>query len=214
MAAKRGLNAELCRSLSRCQSSAYFKAAAASLLDVEELNELRQNEKIYQAAYRKLYDAAFEAYSLNNLPQKMRDFLERCNRSLEVEYELFGGIASSLTEAEQIDRILAKMVDDGDVESPTKISVSQKTKPIISNRDRFPDVDFLDAADIRPIGTVGSTTLVLVGYEQGSQAAIVALAKTHRPSEEELFAMPLYELIGHSFDPIKITDETVRASLL
>lgn len=76
--------------------------------------------------------------------------------------------------------------------------------PIV-NRDRFPDVDFLPDGQIKPIGDVGGVTLVLVGREQGSKADVVARAYTDKPATENLFAMPLYELLNHSQDPVNLT---------
>ena len=76
---------------------------------------------------------------------------------------------------------------------------------MIVNRDRFPDVDFLPEAEIRKIGTVGKTTLVLVGREQGTDAPIVSRSYTADPTTEELFAFPLYTLLNGQ-DPIDIPE--------
>lgn len=78
---------------------------------------------------------------------------------------------------------------------------------MIKNRDRYPDVTFLPDADIKPIGTCEGVRLVLVGREQGTDAAIVA--KSYNPEfspDEELHATPLYELVAHTFGEINITE--------
>lgn len=77
--------------------------------------------------------------------------------------------------------------------------------PIV-NRDRFPDVDFLPDGEIKPVGDVGGVTLVLVGSEQGTDAPVVAKAYTDKPTSEELFAVPLYELLNQSQDSISLPD--------
>ncbi len=82
----------------------------------------------------------------------------------------------------------------------------------IKNRDRFPDVDWLEPDEIKQIGEIGGTPLVLIGWEQGWGAPIVSCAYTADPASEELFAVPLYELQGHSQDPISITGSLQRAS--
>jgi hypothetical protein len=76
----------------------------------------------------------------------------------------------------------------------------------ITNRDRFPDVDFLPDNQIKLVGSVGSTTLVLVGHEQGSDSLVVAKSYAADPTKEDLFAVPLYELMSHSQDAVNITD--------
>ncbi|MFQ3629107.1 MAG: hypothetical protein SNJ57_10230 [Cyanobacteriota bacterium] len=73
---------------------------------------------------------------------------------------------------------------------------------MITNRHRFPNVDFLPQP--REIGTVGSSPLMLVGYEQGTNSAVVAV---QRPGTDQLHAVPLYELLSHSFDPISIVED-------
>lgn len=77
----------------------------------------------------------------------------------------------------------------------------------IANADRFPDVDFLPIDEIRPIGDVEGTTLVLVGREQGTDAAVVARSYTDDPASEQLHAVPLYELLSHTFGEVNITEE-------
>lgn len=80
----------------------------------------------------------------------------------------------------------------------------------VTNRDRFPDVDWL--TDIKQVGDVGGTPLVLIGYAPGVDAdqkqPVVARAYTSDPSTEDLFAVPLYELLNHSPDPVNIDGTT------
>lgn len=77
----------------------------------------------------------------------------------------------------------------------------------ITNRDRFPSVDFLPDEEIKPIGDVEGTALVLLGKEQGTDAAVVARSYTSDPASEQLHAVPLYELISHTFGSVNITEE-------
>lgn len=74
----------------------------------------------------------------------------------------------------------------------------------ITNRDRFPDVDFLPDSEIKPVGDVGGVTLVLVGNEQGTDAPVVSRAYTDKPATEDLFAVPVYALLSQSQDPVNL----------
>jgi|SRR5579885_789694 len=91
-----------------------------------------------------------------------------------------------------------------DILKSDEANSTSSASPNIVNRNRFPDVDFLPADEIRPVGDTGGTTLVLVGKEQGSNAPVVALSYTNDPASEDLFAVPLYELLNHSQDPINL----------
>lgn len=78
---------------------------------------------------------------------------------------------------------------------------------MITNRERYPDVDFLPDSEIRPIGTCEGTRLVLVGKEQGTGADVVAKSYTAEFSpDEELHATPLNELIAHTFGGISLDE--------
>lgn len=83
---------------------------------------------------------------------------------------------------------------------------------MITNKDRFPDVDFLPESEIRQIGTIGGFPLVLVGFEtgfaEGQKNPIVARSYSSDPTSEDLFATPLVELMT-SQDPIAITEEGI-----
>lgn len=80
----------------------------------------------------------------------------------------------------------------------------------ITNKDRFPDVDFLPDNKIRKVGTLGDTPLVLIGFEQGTDAPVVSQSRTGNPATEELFAVPLYELLSHTLDPVSIPEPITR----
>ncbi|HEY9781840.1 MAG TPA: hypothetical protein V6D09_17085 [Leptolyngbyaceae cyanobacterium] len=75
---------------------------------------------------------------------------------------------------------------------------------MITNRDRFPDVNFLEPNDFKIIGDVEGTPLVLIGREQGSDALVVSRTHTDDPKTENLFAVPLYELLSHTFGAVNI----------
>lgn len=77
----------------------------------------------------------------------------------------------------------------------------------IKNRDRYPEVNFLADSDIRFIGDIGGIKLVLLGKEQGTNFAVVARCYSVDLKSEELFAIPLGELIAHSQESINITDQ-------
>jgi hypothetical protein len=74
----------------------------------------------------------------------------------------------------------------------------------ITNRDRYPNVEFLPDSEIKPVGDVGGTTLVKVGTEEGTDVMVVARSYSQDPTTEDLFAVPLYELLNHSPDPVTI----------
>lgn len=72
----------------------------------------------------------------------------------------------------------------------------------ISNKGNFPDAVWLD--EPKRIGTVGGEDLFKLGreYEQsGDEYMLVA-----RGAAGPLFAVPIYELQGHSQDVILITE--------
>jgi len=78
---------------------------------------------------------------------------------------------------------------------------------MITNRDRFPNVDFVPEEEIRPIGTVGGVRLVMLGKDQDTDSIVVSRSYSEPFStSENFFAMPLYELLNHSQDPIDLTE--------
>lgn len=76
----------------------------------------------------------------------------------------------------------------------------------ISNRDRHPDVDFLPDDQIIAVGDVEGTTLVKVGVQRGTSDLVVARSYTSSPATEELFAVPLSELLAHTFGAVNIRE--------
>lgn len=74
----------------------------------------------------------------------------------------------------------------------------------ISNRDRHPDVDFLPDSQIVSIGDVEGDTLVKVGVQRGTDDLVVARSYTSSPATEKLFAVPLSELLSHTFGAVNI----------
>lgn len=79
----------------------------------------------------------------------------------------------------------------------------------ITNRERHPYVDWVSDEEIRKIGDIGGIPLVLLGFEdglEGKKSPVVARSYASNPLTEELFAIPIYELMN-SQDPITITEE-------
>jgi hypothetical protein len=79
---------------------------------------------------------------------------------------------------------------------------------VITNKDRYKNVDFLSDDKIRPIGNIGGVRLVLLGKEQGTGTAVVSRSySVVFDPKEDFFAVPLYELINHSQEPIELTED-------
>ena len=72
----------------------------------------------------------------------------------------------------------------------------------VSNADRYPDAEWLDV--VKPIGSVGGSTMFLVGWEvpKSNEYPLVSVDRGG-----QLWATPLWELQGHSQDKIVITEE-------
>lgn len=79
---------------------------------------------------------------------------------------------------------------------------------MITNKNRYPDVDFVPDSEIRPIGNIGGVRLVYLGRQQGTNDIVVSrsTASEFTPNEN-FFAVPLGDLALHSQDPINITEE-------
>ncbi|RCJ20154.1 hypothetical protein A6S26_05380 [Nostoc sp. ATCC 43529] len=78
---------------------------------------------------------------------------------------------------------------------------------MITNKNRMPDVDFLPDDEIRPIGNIGGTRLVLLGKEKGTDVAVVSRSYASEfDPKEDFFAIPLYELISHSQERIELKE--------
>lgn len=75
----------------------------------------------------------------------------------------------------------------------------------ITNKDRFPGADWLPDDKIKTIGDVGGTPLVALGKDP--DGPLVARSNSADPTTESLFAVPLYELLNHSQDPINIPEQ-------
>jgi hypothetical protein len=80
-------------------------------------------------------------------------------------------------------------------------SIEAKIKGI-TNKSRYLEVDFLPESEIRQIGDVGGTPLVILGFEKGTKTPIIS----KDIDGENYHAMPVYELISHSQEPINITE--------
>ncbi len=84
----------------------------------------------------------------------------------------------------------------GDLEALIKLMGQQ-----VSNVDRYPDAEWLEV--VKPIGSVGGSTMFLVGWEipNSNEYPLVAVDRGGA-----LWATPLWELQGHSQDKIIITE--------
>jgi hypothetical protein len=76
----------------------------------------------------------------------------------------------------------------------------------IKNRSFFTYVDFLPADKFKLIGECAGKKLLLVGRAKGYGDPIVATCQTDEPSQEELSASDLYELMKFSHEPVKLTE--------
>ncbi|MGI0494184.1 hypothetical protein ACN4EG_20560 [Alkalinema pantanalense CENA528] len=71
----------------------------------------------------------------------------------------------------------------------------------IKNKERWPGIAWETSPHI--IGSVGAEALWLIGYEEGSNAAIVA--RSFEAIPQELAPCYLYELLSQQ-DPVTITE--------
>jgi hypothetical protein len=71
----------------------------------------------------------------------------------------------------------------------------------VGNADRYPEAEWLDV--VKPIGSVGGSTLFLVGWAVPNSNEYPLVAVDRGGS---LWATPLWELQGHSQDTITIQD--------
>ncbi|MDM9583124.1 hypothetical protein [Nostoc sp. GT001] len=152
-----------------------------------------------------------KADTFEKLDKNWQTFLGACLYSAGMrpgskpDYPLYSGLTDEQIKA--IQSCIKKEDSDFTLEftDADKAFLSAREKKIITNKDRYPDVDFLPNDEIFKIGDIGGTALLLVGTEQGSNAPIVAKSY-ESDSDEELFAIPLYELLN-SQDPVNITEE-------
>jgi hypothetical protein len=76
----------------------------------------------------------------------------------------------------------------------------------ITNRSFFSDVDFFPADKFKLIGEYAGKKLLLVGRAKAYGDPIVATCQTDDPSQEDLSASDLYELMKFSHDPVNLTE--------
>ena len=76
----------------------------------------------------------------------------------------------------------------------------------IKNRSFFTYVDFFPADKIKLIGECAGKKLLLIGRAKVYGDPIVAICQTDEPSQEDLSAFDLYELMKFSHHPIKLTE--------
>lgn len=78
--------------------------------------------------------------------------------------------------------------------------------PVV-NRDRYPDDEFLPQSKLRQVGFTEGEKLILVGYEAGTKAAIVAKTTEENFKSADLVASYLYELVSHSQGSIELYED-------
>jgi hypothetical protein len=76
----------------------------------------------------------------------------------------------------------------------------------IKNRSFFTYVDFFPSDKFKLIGDWAGKKLLLVGKAKGYGDPIVAICQTDEPSQEELSAFDLYELMKFSHEPVNLTE--------
>ena len=76
----------------------------------------------------------------------------------------------------------------------------------ITNRSFFTEGDFLPADKFKLIGEYACKKLLLIGRAKAYGDPIVATCQTDDPSNEDLSASDLYELMKFSHDPVKLTE--------
>jgi hypothetical protein len=75
----------------------------------------------------------------------------------------------------------------------------------IKNRAFFSYVDFFPDNKYKLIGECAGKKLLLIGRAKGYGDPIVATSQTDEPSQEDLYASDLYELMKFSHEPVKVT---------
>lgn len=92
------------------------------------------------------------------------------------------------------------------VDSPEEIDIDIEIN--IKNQDNFPNADFLNASQIRPIGDIGGTRLVLLGWDDDDSPLVASsYSEPFDVTDEEFFAVPLQELLKHAQEPVNITEK-------
>ena len=82
-----------------------------------------------------------------------------------------------------------------------KVLNSLTKRPI--NHDRYPGSQWLD--EPREIGTIGHLPLFLAGWEEPGNVEYALVSVDRSGTGSRPWATPLYELLSHSQEPIKIT---------
>jgi hypothetical protein len=77
----------------------------------------------------------------------------------------------------------------------------------ITNRTFFTDVNFLPDNNFKLIGECAGKKLLLIGRTQAYGDPIVATSQTDEPSQEDLYACDLYELMKCSQESVNVTVE-------
>ncbi len=157
--------------LEKCLSAYQFESLSPSIKSFLNAAILTANEQ-----QKIINDPSYRA----NQSQKNKEIVEK----------VLGGLSSE--EAKNVEKFEEEFL------AYAEKTISRKIKQI-SNKDRYPDIDFLSESEIRVIGDIGGIPLVLLGFEQGTKSPVVS-----KDDEKDYFATPLYELISHSQDPVNI----------
>ncbi|WP_414755075.1 hypothetical protein [Anabaena sp. CCY 9910] len=77
----------------------------------------------------------------------------------------------------------------------------------IQNRNFFTDVNFLPEHKFKLIGEFAGKKLLLIGRTNAYGDPIVAASHSNEPSQEDLYAYDLYELMKCNQELVNITGE-------
>jgi hypothetical protein len=75
----------------------------------------------------------------------------------------------------------------------------------IKNQNLFTNVDFLPTSKFKLIGEYAGQKLLLIGKAKVYGDPIVAISQTNEPSQEDLSAYDLYELMKFGDNPVNLT---------
>ncbi len=76
----------------------------------------------------------------------------------------------------------------------------------IKNQTLFTDVDFLPEDKFKIIGECAGQKILLIGRAKVYGDPIVAISETDEPTQEDLSAYDLYELMKFSHNPVNLTE--------
>ena len=140
-----------------------------------------------------LIDVCVKANIEEDLPQAVQDVFAKCEKSNEIARRL--QLAPPYSD-DDIDKVMGML--DAPLPPEPKQSAA---KPIeIDNKARYPNTKWETAPS--QIGTAGTDTLWLLGYDDG-EGAIVARTEDANPTT--VHAFPLYSLLNQSQDPVTLT---------